>query len=202
MLISFSRRVAKWRLCSGLCSSPPPSLSCWNCSKIRRECLKERERKKEKRISHTPSEWWILFGLCLLSLSLAVLVCYVGFYGEKHRPCQTWLVQGIKKKHVERRGGGGITRKTWFQEFRGCGITERKTRQTESICAADQNAEAKTAATASVVSRWINRQTEIKLLLRICTFSKTTEARGVWQTRVCKGLCRMKLPITKIRTDC
>lgn len=74
-----------------------------------------------------------------MSLSLAALICYVGFYGEKQRPCQTWLVQGIKKKKKKKKkacagtgrgdsGGGGITRKTRFQEYWGRGIAERQTR--------------------------------------------------------------------------
>lgn len=33
--------------------APPPSLSFWNCSKIRRECLKEREGKRKKAFAHT-----------------------------------------------------------------------------------------------------------------------------------------------------
>ncbi len=44
--------------------APPPSLSFWNCSKIRRECLKEREGKRKKAFAHT--DWmmdfiWSLF---------------------------------------------------------------------------------------------------------------------------------------------
>lgn len=134
MLIAFSRRLVEWRLCSKLCSSlPPPSLSFWNCSKITRECLKERGGKKKGFRTHRLNDGFYL--VCLLSLSLAVSVCYVGFYGEKHRPCQTWLVQGRKKEACAgmRRGGsgGGVARETRFQELRGCGITVSKTRQTK-----------------------------------------------------------------------
>lgn len=141
MRIAFSRQFAEWRLCSKLCSSPLPSLSSWNCSNIRRECLMEREGKRKKRLLHTPTEWWILFGLCLLSPGLAVLVCYVGFYGEKYRPCQTPSSTRNKKKSMrkDREGDdGGATREAWFQEFGGRGITESKTQQPETICAADR----------------------------------------------------------------
>lgn len=38
-----------------------------------------------------------------------MLVCYVGFYGEKHRPCQTLSSTRSEKKgekHVQGRAGG------------------------------------------------------------------------------------------------
>lgn len=38
---------------------------------------------------------------------MAALVCYVGFYGEKHGPCQTGLVQGIKKRKKKKHVQGG-----------------------------------------------------------------------------------------------
>lgn len=159
ILIAFSRRLAEWRLCSKLCSSPTPSSFLlellWNKA---REPQGERGGE-EKRLSHTPREWWILFGLCLLSLSLADLVCYVGFYGEKQRLCQTWLVQGIKKKESMCRdrewGGGGGWRDNKGNSIprilRVWNHREKDSTDTKYMCS-----EAKTAAAASFVSRWTN----------------------------------------------
>lgn len=67
------------------------------------------ERGKGKPLSHTATEWWILFGLCLQSPSLAALVCYVGFYGEKHSPCQT--PSSTRKK--KNKDGEGMAAGLW-----------------------------------------------------------------------------------------
>lgn len=94
---------------------PPPSMSSRNCSKIWLECPMKSERMGERKggggHSHTPTEWWILFGLCLPSLNLAVSVCYVGFYGEKHGTCQTLSPTRNNEKNVcrdEERGGNVV----------------------------------------------------------------------------------------------
>lgn len=134
-----------------------PPCSCWNCSEIRRERLKE----WGGRLPHTPRERWILFGLCLLSLSLANLVCYVGFYGEKHRPCQTWLVHGIKKKK-KACAGTGVGWAWGWRDNKGNSIPrilrvwnrrEKDAADTKSMCI-----EAKTATEASFVSHRTNRE--------------------------------------------
>lgn len=132
---------------------PPPSMSSRNCSKIWLECPMKSERMGERKggggHSHTPTEWWILFGLCLPSLNLAVSVCYVGFYGEKHGTCQTLSPTRNNEKNVcrdEERGGNVVMvkgRGGQYQEFRGCGIIEQDITQ-DVISAADSSNEVKT----------------------------------------------------------
>lgn len=128
MLIAFCWMTSMFQILSMRHSRPPIH---WKRSKIRRE------EGEEKRLSHTPTEWWILFGLCLLSPCLAQLDCYVGFYGEKQRPCQTPSSTRNEKKEKqvqrwdEEGDAAGAKRETWFQEFRGCGLAGSKTQQTE-----------------------------------------------------------------------
>lgn len=117
------------RMMSKMCAAWPwLSSSCWKCCEVKRKGF----------CTHRLNDWFYL--VCLLSPGLAVLVCYVGFYGEKHRPCQTLSSTRSEKKgekHVQGRGGGGA-REIWVQEFRGCGFMARMTRQIESIFAAEK----------------------------------------------------------------
>lgn len=138
-LISFSRRLAEWRLCSKLSSSPPqPPLSCWNRSKIRREFLQKSEREK-KAFAH--SDWMMDFIWSLFAEpepGSVGLLCRFLWWKTHAMPDLTSTRNKKKKRHVQGRGeggwrwrGGGRTRETRFQELGGCGITESETRQKE-----------------------------------------------------------------------
>lgn len=85
---------------------------------------------------NTRPKWWILFGLRLLSPSLAAPDCCVGFYGEKQRACQTLSCTGIKKKEKHVRGWSGGGMGGWKFDPRnseGCGFPGSETGQTESV---------------------------------------------------------------------
>lgn len=61
--------------------------------------------------------WMIYFiWFYLSSWGLAVFVCYVGFHGEKHRPCQIRKSTRQKKNHI----GKKKKKRNLIQEFSGC----------------------------------------------------------------------------------
>lgn len=185
MLIAFCWMTSMFQILSMRHSRPPIH---WKRSKIRRE------EGEEKRLSHTPTEWWILFGLCLLSPCLAQLDCYVGFYGEKQRPCQTPSSTRNEKKEKqvqrwdEEGDAAGAKRETWFQEFRGCGLAGSKTQQTERAMQCEKK---KKQRTESRNRLWTNilKPADMKMALKKCP---------VWEVPVCgfgrhkfrEGLCQ------------
>lgn len=134
MLIAFSRRLV---LCTKLCSSlPPPSLSFWNCSKITRECLKERGGKKKGFRTHRLNDGFYLVSVCWAWDGCVGLLCRFLWWKTQAMPDLTSTRKKKRKKEAcagMRRGGsgGGVARETRFQELRGCGITVSKTRQTK-----------------------------------------------------------------------
>lgn len=67
----------------------------------------------------------------------------------------------------------GVMRETRFQEFGGCGITESKTRQTDSVCAANRNTEAKTEQQQPLSESYENKKTSSKSLVsKVACFLK------------------------------